>query len=250
VRERRNVFGEVAELYDARRPGYPAALYDAVLAAVPGARRALEAGAGTGRANAELARRGLRVDAVEADAAMAAVARRATAGLPVDVHVTPFEDFRPEPGAYDLVAAAQAWHWIGPTGGGPVAAAALREGGVLALWWNRWTGEEDETWRAMREAYTREAPELVGADIPPIQDVAGELPSGFADQRMATFPWTAEYGPREYTDLLRTHSDHRMLEPERLDRLMAGVERAIGETGGRLRYPYRCELLLARREPR
>jgi SAM-dependent methyltransferase len=244
------VFGEVAELYDARRPGYPAALFDAVLAAVPGARRVLEAGAGTGRATVELARRGLRVDAVEADAAMAAVARRATAGLPVDVHVIRFEDFAPEPGAYDLVASAQAWHWVGPAGGGPVAAAAVREGGVLALWWNRWSGEADDTWRATHEAYTREAPELTGTDVPPIQDVSGELPDGFEHLGAEVFAWHEDYGAQEYADLLRTYSDHRMLGPERLDRLTAAVARAIDETGGRLRYPYRCELLLARRRPR
>jgi SAM-dependent methyltransferase len=250
VRERANVFGEVAELYDARRPGYPAAVYDAVLAAVPGARRALEAGAGTGRATVELARRGLTVDAVEADAAMAAVARRATAGLPVTVHETPFEAFVPEPRAYDLVAAAQAWHWVGPAGGGPVAAAALRDGGVLALWWNRFGGEEDETWLAVHEAYAREAPELLGTPTRPVEEVAGALPPGFAALGTQAFPWTAQYGPREYADLLRTHSDHRMLEPKRLDRLTAAVRRAIEETGGRLSYPYRCDLLLARRERR
>jgi SAM-dependent methyltransferase len=250
VRERRNLFGEVAELYDARRPGYPAELYDAVLAAAPEARRALEAGAGTGRATVALALRGLRVDAVEADPAMAAIARRATAGLPVQVHVTPFEAFEPEAGAYDLVVSAQAWHWIAPAGGGPVAAAALREGGVLALWWNRWTGEQDDTWRAVHEAYAREAPELAGTEVPPLQDVSGELPDGFAPLAQHAFPWTTEYSAREYADLQRTYSDHRMLGEERLDRLTRAVRRAIDEAGGRLSYSYRCELLLARRTAR
>jgi hypothetical protein len=43
-RERRNVFGEAVEDYDAYRPGYPAALVDDVLAAA-GTGPALEVGA-------------------------------------------------------------------------------------------------------------------------------------------------------------------------------------------------------------
>lgn len=68
-------FGEAAALYDRVRPGYPSAVFDAVLAAVPAPARALEAGAGTGLATVELARRGLIVDAVEPDARMAKFAR-------------------------------------------------------------------------------------------------------------------------------------------------------------------------------
>jgi SAM-dependent methyltransferase len=255
VRERANVFGEVAELYEARRPGYPPALFDAVLAAVPGARTALEAGAGTGRATVELARRGLTVDAVEPDRAMAAIARRATAGLPVTVHETPFEAFAPEPRSYDLVASAQAWHWVGPAGGAPVAATALRDGGVLALWWNTYGGEQDDAvWQAVDDAYRREAPELLDRthlrQERGVHERTGELPPELTDVRTESFPWTAEYGGREYADLIRTHSDHRMLEPDQLDRLARAVEQAIDAAGRPLSYPYRTELLLARRAPR
>src|SRR5579871_6619470 len=78
ARERRLVFGEVADLYERYRPQYPEALVDEVLrrAAVDPGRAVLEVGSGTGKATRQFARRGVAVLAVEPSAEMAAVARR------------------------------------------------------------------------------------------------------------------------------------------------------------------------------
>src|SRR3954470_4875865 len=67
-------FGEVAELYDRVRPAYPEAVYATISGAVGTARRALEPGAGTGHATAEIAGRGIAVDAVAPDGRMAHLA--------------------------------------------------------------------------------------------------------------------------------------------------------------------------------
>jgi hypothetical protein len=71
------VFGEVAELYDAHRPGYPGELIDDVVGLAglePDAGRVLAVGAGTGKAAALFAARGYSVTAIEPSAAMAAPA--------------------------------------------------------------------------------------------------------------------------------------------------------------------------------
>lgn len=82
ARERRLAFGEVAEQYDRTRPSYPDALVDDVLALAPtdhGAARALEVGAGTGKATVMFAARGASVVALEPSPEMAAIAERNTA---------------------------------------------------------------------------------------------------------------------------------------------------------------------------
>lgn len=48
ARERRGVFGEAAEQYEASRPDYPDALVDDVMHYAATVRRAVEIGAGTG----------------------------------------------------------------------------------------------------------------------------------------------------------------------------------------------------------
>ena len=95
------------------RPGlaYPESLVDDVLAFVgfeASQVRALEVGAGTGKATMSFARRGVDIVALEPSAAMAAVARGNCGGFPnVRVEVTSFEGWPLEAGAFHLVFAAQ-----------------------------------------------------------------------------------------------------------------------------------------------
>ena len=64
-RVRARVFGEVAEEYDRLRPGYPTELIAEVVAHVEGQdRRALEVGAGTGKATLAVAAHGFDITAV------------------------------------------------------------------------------------------------------------------------------------------------------------------------------------------
>src|SRR5579859_7520187 len=118
-RARAESYGSVAELYDRARPSYPDALLDALVAG--GAARVLDVGCGTGIAAALLAARGCAVLGVEPDARMAAVAR--AKGL--DVEVGRFECWDARGRSFDLVTAAQSWHWIEPAGGVAKAASVL-----------------------------------------------------------------------------------------------------------------------------
>jgi SAM-dependent methyltransferase len=87
-REAGRVFGEVAETYDRVRQPYPEELFGDVLDYAGDARTALEVGAGTGRATAGFATRGLTVTAIEPDAEMAAIlARRASGDTDRALHV-------------------------------------------------------------------------------------------------------------------------------------------------------------------
>jgi SAM-dependent methyltransferase len=131
------VFGGAAEEYEEHRLGYPDAVVDLTLAyARPPLAIALEVGAGTGKATRLFAARGLRVTACEPDAAMAAVLRRTTAGLPVEVVLSTFEAYGEPDGtgrAYDLLLSASAWHWTDPATRWDRTAALLRAGGTVAL---------------------------------------------------------------------------------------------------------------------
>lgn len=132
-RERlRATFGEDAERYDRRRPGYPAELFDE-FAAAPGS-RVLELGCGTGQATLPLARLGCAIVAVELSVDMAAIARRRLAEFPaVRVVVSAFEDWPLPDERFDLVLSATAFHWLDPDVRMRKAADALRPGGRLAL---------------------------------------------------------------------------------------------------------------------
>jgi SAM-dependent methyltransferase len=259
TREQRLVFGEVAEVYDRVRPGYPASLVDHTVTTLglAAGHPALEVGAGTGKATVAFAARGLALDALEPDEFMAAVARRncAAAGLDVNVTTCGFEDWTPLRRDYSLVLSAQAWHWVRPEIRIEKASDVLAPGGALALFWNRPDWPDTPLRHAIDEVYETVAPELAARTPGRSPQDAGRR--GCTDQLAASerfsaleyteHPWSASYTTAAYVELLSTQSDHRMLDTDRRRRLLDAVAAAIDSAGGALAVAYVADLYVARR---
>jgi SAM-dependent methyltransferase len=123
--------GQYSRAADSFRPGYPAELFDMVMAyAGHPVRTALEIGAGTGKATRLLAQRGITVTATEPDGAMLAELLKRVPATVKTVQAA-FEDVRPDE-SYGLVYAASALHWTNPQGRWSRMAALLEPGGVFA----------------------------------------------------------------------------------------------------------------------
>jgi ubiquinone/menaquinone biosynthesis C-methylase UbiE len=133
--ERGLLFDRVAEDYDRFRPDYPAALVDRACsrAGLRHGSRVVEVGCGTGKLTVALAERGLRVEAVDPGENLLEVARRRVQGSAVRFHVGRFEDVELEPGAFEAVFSATAFHWVDPAVSWSKAAGLLRPRGLIAL---------------------------------------------------------------------------------------------------------------------
>ena len=263
MREQRLVFGEVAELYDRARPGYPHALIDDVIsfAGPASARlRALEVGAGTGKATVSFAAHGLEILALEPSAAMAAVARRNCERFGrVRIEATSFEDWPAEPGGFGLVFCAQAWHWVTTEVRYRKTAMALSQMGALALFWHRTRGQEGPLRDELDDLYRRLVPELHGQrpGFPGLNPRVDDSEKGdelagtglFGDVRMRTYPWSATFTADSYTDLLLTQSDHRLLADQARARLLDGVREIIARHGGEVVVPHSTFLVMGRLVP-
>ena len=252
----RLAFGTVAQLYDRHRPGYPPEAIDRLVEAtgLTAGDEVLEVGAGTGKLTVALARRGLKVLAIEPSEQMSQVARtHLAAGDVVDFITTDFERFTP-PRRFAAVLSAAAWHWIDPARRYRLARAALAPGGTLALVWNFADWPRCALREPLAQAYRATAPELeprfsMHPDTPRARlagDLVAEaLADGFADARMIDIRWASSFTAEEYLATLMTHQDHILLEPAVRDRLLAEVAEVIGRGGGRLELPMLCRLGLA-----
>jgi SAM-dependent methyltransferase len=135
-------FEDLVEDYDAARPSYPTALYDAL----GPLGECLELGAGTGIASVELARRG---SLIVSDLGPRMLAR----GL--DKHSCPAVVCRAEalPFAdevFDTVCGAQMWHWTSEPAAQEVV-RVLGRGGRLLLWWNESEADGQPWWDAQQD---------------------------------------------------------------------------------------------------
>jgi ubiquinone/menaquinone biosynthesis C-methylase UbiE len=125
-------FGGVADAYDRGRPGYPAAAAAWLTGDEP--LTVLELGAGTGKLTEQLVALGHDVHATDPDEAMLAVLRT---HLPdVRTSVGGAEEIPAPDNAYDVVIAAQCFHWFDHDKALPEIRRVLKPRGRLSLVWN------------------------------------------------------------------------------------------------------------------
>jgi SAM-dependent methyltransferase len=261
--ERRLVFGQVAEEYDRHRPTYPEAVIDRLVSfarAGGGGRagRALEVGAGTGKATVAMAARGVAVTAVEPSSAMAAVARRNTSGYPdVTIVESDFERWDAGGETFPLLYSAQAWHWVDPAARYVRGRLALEPGGTLVALWNIPAWRPDDPVRAaLSDVYRATVPDLrpdgplhpdnhtEGTD----EDWHAEIARAerFADPTVSDYPWSIDYDATQYVGLLSTLSENRLLEPAPRAALFDAVAAAIDAHGGTVHMPMTAHVCTAR----
>jgi len=125
-------FGAVAESYERGRPSYPREAVEWLVGSEP--LSILELGAGTGKLTEILVALGHDVFATDPDDAMLDIL---SAKLP-DVRATSgtAEQIPAGDGLYDVVVAAQAYHWFDLDKALPEIVRVLRPGGKLAVVWN------------------------------------------------------------------------------------------------------------------
>jgi SAM-dependent methyltransferase len=246
-------FGRNAELYDRSRPSYPPELIEELLA--PGPTDLLDVGCGTAKAARLLMGPGRHLVGVEPDPLMAAVAR----DHGVNVEVATFETWDAAGRRFDLVTAAQSWHWVDPVAGAARVAEVLRPGGRFAAFWNS-MHHSPEVLAVLDPVYARHAPDLIGTSLalgaeatldgrsdPAAAAFAAGPFTGVTAGRRTTYHWRLEYTPSEWVDLLRTHSDHSQLAGGPLDALLAEVFAGLSALGPSFIVEYRTDLLTTTR---
>ena len=244
-------FGTDAELYDRARPSYPAELVSEIIDASPGL-DFLDVGIGTGLSARLFRDAGCRVLGVEVDERMAEVARRHG----FEVEASAFETWDPAGRQFDAVTAAQAWHWIDPLAGAAKAAEALREGGVLAVFWNAF-GLSQQLADAFADVYRQVPNDLpfnpwAAPALPNYEKMAQVAADGmrktgkFEEPQEFRVDWQHRSTREEWLSQVPTFGGHSRLPKTQLDALLAGLGAVTPDT---IDVNYTTVAMLARKMP-
>ncbi len=253
--DRSQLFGEVAEVYDRARPRYPDAVIARIVAASGVAHpRALDVGCGTGIATVQLLAAGAEVVGLEPDEQMLKIARDRT-GSAVSYQAGRFAEVDAADGEFDIITAAQAWHWVDPESALPTAHRILAPCGVLAPFWNVRIEQHDAVSVALVAVYRDVMGDLADAFMAPqgsrrLDSEQALRDSGlFGDPEIERFSWRRTCTTPQYLDLMATHSVYQLLSTGRQERLLAEAGEVLDAVGGTFTFGYETILLLSRRLP-
>lgn len=250
-------FDREAARYERARPNYPEALFNRLMTqcGLTAGMRALEIGPGTGQATEPLARRGLQICAVELGPNLAGIARKRLARYPnVDVIAGDFEATDLPLETFDLVYAATAIHWIGPSLRFEKPHTLLKSKGHLALIHTEQVSDEvgDRFIQATQPIYRRFASNPDAADYtPPALTELAPTPVDTALFQVISFdafPMALEYTSATYVDLLRTFSPTIAMRPDQREEFLTSISETIDlQFQGRIVRHVAMTLLIARK---
>jgi SAM-dependent methyltransferase len=225
-RRRAESFGSVASDYDLYRPRYPDALISRLVTRT--GVRVLDVGAGTGILSAQLAAAGADLLAVEPDEQMAAVGR----AKGILFECSTFEDWQAGGRTFDLITFGQSFHWVDPAVALPKLASLLKPDARLVLTWNRIRPaeplrQEIENITAEFGVATPAANSANNAETA-LQTLLRD--SDFAVERIEIGE-ELHYSTEQWLNLVFTHSNHIILEPEVQAELRRRLRTLIGDSG-------------------
>lgn len=241
-------FADDTELYDLVRPGYSSRVIQCLLETtkVLADKSILEIGPGSGKLTEHLVNTGLHVSCVEPAAAFFDFLKGRFEGYEnLSVVSDKFEDFEERTEQkYDLVASAQAFHWIGWKVGLPKIKNLLAPNGYLALIWYSSHLADTKLSRELDLVYSK-YPEvtarLPGSFPEKWEDPQQKLKESgfFSNLDLAEFTERHRYTSLVYKFLASTQSQYKKLEPERREELLQESVAVIQSFGGFIDVDYR-----------
>lgn len=220
---------DLAEDYAAYRLGYSNELYDTI--AQFGLRRGatiLDVGCGTGLSSAPFAANGFPVTGVDPSAAMLAKAKER---IPNAVFVEGTAEALPFPNErFDVVLAAQAFHFVDRARALAEAHRVLRTAGTIAIWWKQFMARDPVT--DLREETFRS----MGFE-PPKSGLTGGFKefyaaNNFMEQTLRVIPWRTAVSLDRFLGLERSRRSTRELLGSKAPQYFAALEQRLHERLG------------------
>lgn len=245
---RREHFNEIVTEYDKVRPYYPEDLFNDIFLYCQhnnDNKKAIEIGAGTGKATTPFLNANYDVTAVELSKNMSEfLSKKFATYKNFKVITSSFEDAELEGDCYDLIYAASAFHWVNAEIGCPKAFNLLKKDGTIALFrYNLIANDGDELYEEIQSYYEKYYYSYYTSNSKPVKKSKEDFlkPSeiyvgyrfedlkvyGFGDIEMKFYDVQNEYNSENFIAFLDTLSDHRALPDENRLALYEKVKNAI-----------------------
>lgn len=254
--DKRFTFNEDVKNYDKWRPTYCKELFNDIIqySKLNQNKKAIEVGIGTGQATVPFLMTGCDVTAIELGKDLAEYSKEKFKEYKnFSVYNTSFEDFKCDDNSFDILYSATAFHWIPEEIGYPKGLNILKDGGTLALFWNRpfVNREDDLLHQKIQSIYQKYRPsndKFIENDTARYNKISKTIQSyGFRDLKVKLYHQARVFNSSSYISLLNTYSDNRSMPESTKQLLYNEIGNAILENGNVLNVYDTIDLYLARK---
>lgn len=252
------LFDEAVSNYEKRRPNYGTELFEDIInyAEINKDKSLIEIGCGTGQATEPLLKTNCKVTAVELGENLSSFTREKFKSYKnFNVVYSAFEDYDCDDNKFDMLYSATAFHWIPDEIGYKKAYRVIKNGGTLALFWNRPSinDKDNPLHQKIQSFYNELLPHWSykvtnNDDKSRYSNIINKIEQyGFMNIELKLYNNTRKITGVEYIELLNTYSDHLALEKTIKARLFNGIRTVIEQCGNELIINDTIDLYLARK---
>ncbi len=147
------MFNKVAEYYDKYRPGYPQEMIDSLISVtgITEGSDLLEIGCGSGKATEQLIEKGFNILGIDPGEDLVHIGNERFKNENVNFEKGRFEEYDFGQKKYDVIYAAQSFHWLPQPIGYQKCADVLKDNGYLALFWNMYVINDNDVDKELLE---------------------------------------------------------------------------------------------------
>lgn len=247
------MFNKAADYYDKYRPSYPKEIVDAIIneTGIKDGSKLLEIGAGSGKATELFAGKGFNILCIEPGEDLVRIGNDKFENDTIKFQCSRFEDYDFADQDWDVIFAAQAFHWVPQPQGYEKCASVLKNNGHLAVFWNMYITYDnavDNELLAISNKYGGFADFLSEKDCEKrINTIVSEIENSrlFSKPKVFRKLWEKNYTADEYFGFVLT--GNRFIQKSEDEKVAAyqDIVNLANKNNGIIERPYLCVLYLA-----
>lgn len=257
LKKESEMFDKAAEYYDKFRPGYPVEIVEAMVLNTKLCKdsKTLEIGAGSGKATEHFNNFGFSIRCIDPGENLVRNGNiKFSNNANISFECSRFEDLVEDYEKYDVIFAAQSFHWIPQPIGYKKCAEMLKDNGYLALIWNMYItydNEEDNHLLELSRKYGGFA-DFVNEEQCSnrihsiIQDI--ENSGLFEKPNIHKHLWEQEYTAEDYYGFVLTGNRFIQLQDLVKEQARQEIVEHARKYGNKIIRPYLCVLYLAKKK--
>ncbi|MBQ7101412.1 MAG: methyltransferase domain-containing protein [Clostridia bacterium] len=247
------IFNKAADYYDRFRPSYPQEIINILIneTAITQGSKLLEIGAGSAKATSQFASKGFDILCIEPGEDLVRIGNKRFENDTIEFRLGRFEETDLPKENFDLVFAAQSFHWIPQPAGFKKCHDILKTQGNLAILYNMYLIEDNEQDRELLRLSNKhggfadfvtvkqidERIKLISSDV--------ENSQRFTAVKVFKKYWVKEYTADEYYGFVLTGNKILQKSEEEKAKIYEDIKCLADKFGGMITRAYFCVLYLA-----